>query len=88
MTREIHALAKELLGYQQTIQLTPEQQAIYDKATTMTDMQGPCCCHCWRWTAFDGLGKYMISHLNWNAQQVAHLWDLLEGCGGPAEVSA
>ena len=75
-------LAKQLFEYQKTIQLTPNQQAIYDQAMQISEEGGPCCCRCWRWTAFEGQAKYLISELNWSAQQVAELWDLEDGCGG------
>ena len=76
-------LAKQLFEYQTTIQLTPDQQAIYDQAMQISEEGGPCCCRCWRWFAFEGQAKYLITELNWPAQQVAELWDLEDGCGGP-----
>ena len=75
-------LAKQLFEYQKTIQLTADQQAVYDQATQMADEKGPCCCKCWRWTAFEGQAKYLISELDWSANQVAEVWDLEDGCGG------
>ena len=75
-------LAKQLLNYQKTIQLTPDEQAVYDQATQLAEEGGPCCCRCWRWFAFEGQAKYLITKLNWSAQQVAELWDLEDGCGG------
>lgn len=79
-------LAKQLFEYQQTLQLNNEQQAIYDKAMEMSHEGGPCCCKCWRWTAFEGLAKYLITKQGYDSQQVAELWDLLDGCGGPGHV--
>lgn len=76
-------LAKELLGYQRDIQLTAQQQAIYDQAMSLSEEGGPCCCRCWRWYAFEGMAKYLITQRSWNAQQIAELWDLVDGCGGP-----
>ncbi len=76
------ALAKELLGYQASIQLTSEQQAVYDEAMALSDEGGPCCCRCWRWYAFEGMGKYLITQQGWSAQQLAELWNLTDGCGG------
>lgn len=76
------SLAKQLFEYQKSIQLTPDQQAVYDQAMQLSEEGGPCCCRCWRWTAFEGQAKYLISELNWSAQQVAELWDLEDGCGG------
>ena len=75
-------LAKELLNYKDTIWLTPEQQAIYDEATKMSHEKGPCCCKCWRWHAFEGLAKYLITEHNFNSEQIAEVWDLSDGCGG------
>lgn len=76
------SLAKQLFDYQQTIQLTPAQQAVYDEAAKISKEGGPCCCRCWRWTAFDGQARYLITQMNWSSQQIAELWDLEDGCGG------
>lgn len=76
------SLAKMLFEYQKTIQLTSDQQAIYDQAAELSEEGGPCCCRCWRWTAFEGQAKYLITELDWSAEQVAELWDLQDGCGG------
>lgn len=78
------SLAMQLFEYQRAIQLTPAQQAVYDAATKKSKEGGPCCCRCWRWTAFEGQAKYLISKLNWTAEQIAELWGLEDGCGGPA----
>lgn len=75
-------LAKELLDFQENIKLTSEQQAIYNEAMGMADEGGPCCCICWRWYAFDGQAKYLITELNFTAEQIAEVWDLEDGCGG------
>lgn len=75
-------LAKELLDYQKNIELTSEQQAIYDKAMQLSHEKGPCCCKCWRWHAFEGLAKYLITEHNFKAEQVGEVWDLSDGCGG------
>jgi hypothetical protein len=63
-------------------QLTPEQQKIYDHATKLADEGGPCCCKCWRWTAFQGQAKELIVRRRYTAQQIAEVWDLEDGCGG------
>lgn len=76
------SLAKQLFEYQQTIQLPPEQQAVYDQAMQISEEGGPCCCRCWRWFAFEGQAKYLITELDWSVQQVAELWELEDGCGG------
>ena len=76
------SLAKELLAYQKNISLTSQQQMVYDEAVKLSPEKGPCCCKCWRYEAFAGLGKYLITEHNFNAQQVAEVWELLDGCGG------
>ena len=76
------SLAKELLDYDKDIQLTAEQQSIYDEAVKLSHEGGPCCCKCWRWDAFRGLAKYLITQHNFNAEQIAEVWDLSDGCGG------
>lgn len=79
-------LAKQLFGYQQNITLNEEQQGVYKQAMKFSHEGGPCCCKCWRWTAFEGLAKYLITEKGFSGQQVADLWDLLDGCGGPGHV--
>ncbi len=76
------ALANELLEYQKTLKLTPEQQEIYDEAMTLSGEGGPCCCKCWRWYAFEGLAKHLIIEYDFSAEQIAEVWDLEDGCGG------
>jgi len=76
------SMAREFLDYQKNIILTEEQQAVYDEAMKLSHEGGPCCCKCWRWYAFEGLGKYLITEYNFNAEQVAEVWDLEDGCGG------
>ena len=76
------SLAKQLLGYDKSIELNADQQAVYDQATQLAKEHGPCCCRCWRWFAFEGQAKYLISQQNWSAQQIAAVWDLEDGCGG------
>lgn len=78
------SLAKQLLGDDQAIHLNATQQGVYDQAMTMTKDKAPCCCHCWRWDATAGLAKYLISERSWRASDVAHVVDLVNGCGGPA----
>lgn len=76
------SLAKKLFEYQKTITLNEEQQKIYDEAMKMSHEGGPCCCRCWRWTAFEGQAKYLISQHSWASEQIAGLWDMEDGCGG------
>src|SRR2546422_1969664 len=79
------SLAKRLISYQQTIELNSGQQAVYDSAARLSDEHGPCCCRCWRWTAFEGQAKYLITRRRFTAEQVANVWGLEDGCGGGGE---
>lgn len=54
-------LAKTLLGYDRTIVLSAHDQATFDAAMQLTLDKGPCCCHCWRWNATEGLDKELIA---------------------------
>lgn len=76
------SLAKKLLAYQKEIKLSQEEQEIYDQAMELSEEGGPCCCRCWRWFTYEGLGKFLISKKSFNSQQIAQIWDLSEGCGG------
>jgi hypothetical protein len=76
------SVARRLLSYDKSIHLSAHQQATYDRAMGMSREKGPCCCHCWRWTAFRGMSKYLIVYASWNAPQVALLIDDVQGCGG------
>lgn len=76
------SLAKRLVAYAQTIQLDAQQQVMYDNAMKMSAEGGPCCCKCWRWTAFEGQAKYLITKHNFDEKQIAQVWDLEDGCGG------
>jgi hypothetical protein len=78
------SLAKQLLTDDTTITLSKVQQAVYDQAMAMTEDKGPCCCHCWRWNATEGLAKYLIANRAWPARDVARVADLVNGCGGAA----
>ncbi len=77
------SLAKRLIGYQ-SIKLTPAQRRSYDRAKPLSATKGPCCCPCWRWTAFGGQAKYLITRRHYSAQQIANVWSAEEGCGGPS----
>lgn len=81
-------LAKQLLEYKDSIVLGEEQQKIYDKATELSHEGGPCCCRCWRWDAFEGLAKYLITEEDFSSEQIAEAWNLLDGCGGPGHEHA
>ena len=77
------SLAVRLVSYQ-SIRLTPAQQRIYNRAKPLSTTKGPCCCRCWRWTAFGGQAKYLITRQHYSAKQIADVWSTEEGCGGPA----
>jgi hypothetical protein len=76
-------LARRLVGYQ-AIRLAPAQQKIYERAKPISATKGPCCCPCWRWDAFEGQAKYLITRRQYTAQQIADVWTAEEGCGGPS----
>jgi hypothetical protein len=76
------SLAKRLIGYSGSIKLSWSQQAVYDQAVRLSDEHGPCCCHCWRWKAFEGQAKQPIARRQYTAAQIARVWDLEDGCGG------
>jgi hypothetical protein len=78
------SLAKRLIGYSDSITVSAAQQATYKQATKMADEHGPCCCHCWRWKAFEGQAKYLIARRGYGAERIAKVWDLEDGCGGAA----
>jgi len=78
------ALARQLVGYKAAIHLSVSQQATYTRAMRMSSEKGPCCCHCWRWTAFQGMSDYLITWRGWQARPLAHLIGLVDGCGGKA----
>lgn len=75
-------LAKKLLNFDSSIELSLEQQEIYEHAADMSNEGGPCCCKCWRWDVYEGLAKYLITEHGFNAEQVAEIWNLSDGCGG------
>ncbi len=64
------------------MELSAPQLAIYNAAQEKSDEKGPCCCKCWRWHVFGGLGKSLIRDRDFDAAQVAHVWNLSDGCGG------
>ena len=76
-------LTRRLFAYAQSIRLSPPQARVYAAAMRLSDTKGPCCCRCWRWTAFMGMSKYLIARRGWSAPALARAIDLVEGCGGP-----
>ena len=77
-------LAHKLIGYSM-LALNKEEQSAYDYAMEHSDMQGPCCCQCWRWKVYGGLGKYLIRVHRYTAQQLVDLWNVGQGCGGAVD---
>ncbi len=80
------SLAKELLKYDQDITLTSAEQKKYDQAMNTSEEKGPCCCRCWRWYVYEGLGKYLIRNHQFTGEQVTDIWNLSDGCGGDRHV--
>lgn len=74
-------LAKRLMSYYD-MELTPEGQKAYDYAMENSHEKGPCCCKCWRWYVYGGLGKYLIKHYGFTGEQLTEVWNLSDGCGG------
>ena len=78
------ALAKKLKAYYD-VQLTPEEQKGYDYAMQNSNEKGPCCCMCWRWYVYGGLGKLLIQKYHFTGEQVTEIWNLSDGCGGAGD---
>lgn len=78
------ALAKKMLAYYDT-ELTLEEQQAYDFAMANSHEKGPCCCKCWRWYVYGGLGKYLIQQYGFTGEQLTEVWNLSDGCGGAGE---
>lgn len=74
--------AKQMIEYNEATELTEEQQAVYDEAAEISHEGGPCCCKCWHWYAYAGLGKKLIIDHGFTAEQVAQVWELSDACGG------
>jgi len=77
-------LAKELMSYYDR-ELTLEEQKAYDYAMEHSSEKGPCCCKCWRWYVYGGLGKFLIKKYGFTGEQVTDVWNLSDGCGGESE---
>lgn len=77
-------LAKNLMAHYDD-KLTSEQQKAYDYAMEHSSEKGPCCCKCWRWFVYGGLGKILIQKYGFTGQQVTEVWNLSDGCGGDSE---
>ncbi|MFZ5673144.1 MAG: hypothetical protein ACOZAM_09280 [Pseudomonadota bacterium] len=74
-------LAKRLLAAYD-LDLTPDQQEAYDQAMVLSSEKGPCCCQCWRWHVYGGLGRSLIRDRGFSGEKVARIWNLSDGCGG------
>ncbi len=77
-------LAKKLISYYD-IELTPEEQQVYDYAMANSNEKGPCCCKCWRWYVYGGLAKFLIQNYGFTGEQITELWNLSDGCGGEGD---
>ena len=77
-------LAKQLMNYYDT-ELTGAEQLAYDYAIENSDEKGPCCCKCWRWNVYGGLGKLLIREYNFTGEEITEVWNLSDGCGGDSE---
>jgi hypothetical protein len=78
-------LAQKLMAaYQQPLGAGEQEQ--YDLAMATSEEKGPCCCQCWRWEVFGGLGKLLIREHGFTGEQVAQVWNLSDGCGGDAHL--
>lgn len=66
-------------------QLSPDEQQAYDYAMENSHEKGPCCCKCWHWFVYGGLGKYLIKNYGFTGEQVVEIWNLSDGCGGAGD---
>lgn len=78
------ALAKKLKAAYD-LELTLEQAKEYDYAMENSHEKGPCCCKCWRWYVYGGLGKILIQNYGFTGEQITAVWNLSDGCGGDSE---
>ncbi|MQW58647.1 hypothetical protein [Sinorhizobium meliloti] len=65
--------------------LSPDEQRAYRYAMDNSDERGPCCCQCWRWRVYGGLGKFLIREHRFSGEQLVDVWNLSSGCGGGDE---
>jgi len=78
------SLAQRLLDLDRSIRLSTQQSRTYDRVVALSQEKGPCCCRCWHWDAFEGQAKALIARNGVGAREIARIWDLEDGCGGPA----
>lgn len=74
-------LAKRMVGYYD-MQLTDKENEAYNYAMENSNEKGPCCCKCWRWYVYGGLGKYLIREYKFSGEQLTEVWNFSDGCGG------
>lgn len=74
-------IAQKVMPYYK-LQLGPAEQKAYDYAMASSDEKGPCCCKCWRWNMYGGLGKFLIREHHFTGEQLVEVWNLSDGCGG------
>jgi hypothetical protein len=79
---DIEAVLAKRLFRAYDITLKPEQQKAYGEAMALSSEKGPCCCQCWRWHVYGGLGKLLIRDHSFDDAKLARIWDLSDGCGG------
>jgi hypothetical protein len=77
-------LAKKVMTYYD-MPLGNTEQTAYDFAMQNSDENGPCCCKCWRWHVYGGLGKHLVHDKEFDGPQLVEVWNLSSGCGGGAE---
>lgn len=78
------ALAKKLKS-NYDMELSADEQNAYDFAMENSSEKGPCCCKCWRWFVYGGLGKILIRDYGFSGEQLTDVWNLSDGCGGDTE---
>ena len=74
-------LAQKLISHYDA-ELSGAEKPAYDYAMANSDEKGPCCCQCWRWHVYGGLGKFLITERGFSGQQITEVWNLSSGCGG------
>ena len=75
------AFVRKLNSFNDTILLTNAQLDVYDEAWKYAPDRAPCCCHCYRWTAFEGQAKYLIAVRRFGPREIGEIWGLDDGCG-------
>jgi hypothetical protein len=65
--------------------LWPDEGRAYQHAMDNSEERGLCCCRCWRWRVYGGVGKFLIREHRFTGEQVVDVWNLSSGCGGGDE---